>query len=338
MENELFKRAIPDFSKLIAYGFVKDKDTYKYSKNIMNDSFRVEIIIDNNVVTGKIYDINFGEEYTNFRIENQVGEFVNTVKDEYKNILRDILDKCFIKKQFVTDQANRITKMIRDVYNDDPEFVWDDYPCDGIFRNPNNRKWYGLIMNIDRSKIDDDKGEIEVLNVKIDSNKIPKLLEQKGYYKAYHMNKKNWLTIILDDTLSDDEIMDRIKESHSYTESSNEWIIPSNPKYFDVESYLENNQEINWKQSSNIQVGDIVYLYLGSPYSAILYKLEVLKVNIPYNYKNQNITMSNIMTLKLLKKYDKDKFTFDILKEYGVNAVRGPRFMPKELSKKINEN
>ena len=132
--------------------------------------------------------------------------------------------------------------------------------------------------------------------------------------------------------------MDRIKESHSYTESSNEWIIPSNPKYFDVESYLENNQEINWKQSSNIQVGDIVYLYLGSPYSAILYKLEVLKVNIPYNYKNQNITMSNIMTLKLLKKYDKDKFTFDILKEYGVNAVRGPRFMPKELSKKINEN
>lgn len=32
------------------------------------------------------------------------------------------------------------------------------------------------------------------------------------------MNKKNWISIILDNTLSDDEIMSYIEESHRFTE------------------------------------------------------------------------------------------------------------------------
>ena len=36
-------------------------------------------------------------------------------------------------------------------------------------------------MNVDRSKIMEGKGEIEVLNVKIDKDRITKLLHKKGY-------------------------------------------------------------------------------------------------------------------------------------------------------------
>lgn len=50
--------------------------------------------------------------------------------------------------------------------------------------------------------------------MKQDFQKIPDLLKKKGFYPAYHMNKKNWVTIILDDTLSDTEIMQYVKTSY----------------------------------------------------------------------------------------------------------------------------
>ena len=60
--------------------------------------------------------------------------------------------------------------------------------------------------------------DIEIINIKLDENKIVKLLNRKGFYKAYHMNKKYWITINLDDTISDEEIMNYIEESYKYSE------------------------------------------------------------------------------------------------------------------------
>ncbi len=39
------------------------------------------------------------------------------------------------------------------------------------------------------------------------------ILSQKGYYPAFHMNKKCWVSIILEDALSDEEIRNRIRFS-----------------------------------------------------------------------------------------------------------------------------
>ncbi len=57
----------------------------------MNNSFRADIYInDKGQLQGKVYNLELNEEYTNFRIEDAVGEFVNTVKEEYIEILDDI--------------------------------------------------------------------------------------------------------------------------------------------------------------------------------------------------------------------------------------------------------
>lgn len=219
IENEIFKRTIIDFNKLEEYGFKKENNIYKYSKIFMDD-FKAEIIVNSDgKLSGKIYDLNTDDEYINFRIESQNGKFVNEVREEYKNILEDIKNHCTDKLYFITKQANRITKSIIEVYGDEPEFVWDKFPGYGIFRNPNNEKWYSLIVNIDKSKLDKNcTGEVEIINLKLEPDKISKLLHKNGFYPAYHMNKQNWLSIILDDTISDEEIIKFIKESHQYTE------------------------------------------------------------------------------------------------------------------------
>ncbi len=218
IENEIFKRTNIDFNKLIDYGFIKGNQEYIYKKEIL-DNLEVQIYInENKSVTGKVIDTITHEEYTNFRLENR-GSFSNQVKEEYTNILKDIALKCTTKKYFITPQANRITNLLINLYHNEPEFPWASSPGSGIFRNPKNKKWYGLIMNIDKSKIDKNcKGEIEVINIKLDDKEILDLLNRKGFYKAYHMNKKYWISIILDETLSDDEILSLIKESHQFTE------------------------------------------------------------------------------------------------------------------------
>lgn len=217
IENKIFKRTEVLYNKLIPFGFKKINDKYIISKNILNDSFRIDVEIENGNIKGKVYDLSFGEEYTNYRMENQTGEFVNTIKEEFEKFLLDIKNKCTSPKYFITDQANRITNLVENKYNNIPEFPWKKSPGFGIFRNPENKKWYGLIFNINRNKLDDGDGEVEAINLKLDKEKIVNLLNQKGFYPAYHMNKKHWITIILDDTISDKDVMNYIDESHTLT-------------------------------------------------------------------------------------------------------------------------
>lgn len=219
LEKEIGRRITINFEKLKAYGFMREGKQYRYSKILM-DNFRLDILIDENqAVISKVYDTNFDEEYIPFHMENQTGEFVNHMREEYQQVLQDIVEQCGEKRYFLNDQSNRITAFISSYYNDEPEFAWESSPGFGIFRNSNNQKWYGLIMNIDKSKLDPKgQGEIEAINVKLDSQKILDLLKKPGFYPAYHMNKKHWVSIILDDTLMDKEIIECIQESHRYTE------------------------------------------------------------------------------------------------------------------------
>ncbi len=339
IENDIFKKSVIEYEKLINYGFEKIDEKYVISKNILDDSFCIYIEIDENGnVKGKIYDLFVNEEYTNYRIEDQTGEFVNKIRREFENFLIDIRDKCTIANYFITKQANRITDMIMKKYNDAPEFAWETSPGNGIFRNPSNNKWYGLIMNINKNKIDMGDEEVEVLNIKLNQDEIKKLLTRNGFYKAYHMNKENWITILLDDTVKDEEIMQYIEESHKFTEKAEEWIIPANPKFYDVINCFNDTDTVIWKQSSNIKVGDLVYLYVTAPYSAILYRCKAEEVDIPYKYKDKNISISKAMKLKLLARFDKADYTFEKLKEYGIRAVRGPRLITKKLSEEINKS
>ena len=72
-------------------------------------------------------------------------------------------------------------------------------------------------MDIDKSKIIKEmKGKIEVINLKLDKY-VNDYLKENGVYQAYHMNKKNWVSIILDDTLTDEYIYRLIDISYYLT-------------------------------------------------------------------------------------------------------------------------
>lgn len=217
MEDTIFKKSIIDEKRLIKYGFKKNKDTYRYNKYINNNEFEIIITYKNQQISGTIIDRELNEEYTNYKIENNIGEFVNSIRNEYLNLLKDIKEKCCINKPYISNQANRISEFIKEKYNDNPEFLWDD-DNNSVFRNPINNKWYGIIMNVNKNKIDNEDKMVEIMNVKLSPDIIEKLIQKEGYYKAYHMNKKHWISILLDDTITDQKIFELIEISHSFTE------------------------------------------------------------------------------------------------------------------------
>ena len=96
-----------------------------------------------------------------------------------------------------------IYKLIFDEYSVEPEFPWNDAPDACIFRHYDNRKWFAIIMTVRNSSLGlNEEGFHDVINVKIVPEEIYDLLKIDGILPAYHMNKKHWVSVLLDGTVS----------------------------------------------------------------------------------------------------------------------------------------
>lgn len=215
MEEEVFKKSKVNYNKLLDYGFIKDNNNYIYSINFMNNTFKAIITINNDIINGKVIDLNTNEEYLALRVKSNNGSYVNEVRNNYINILNDIKDNCFDYYIYISKQANDIIKYVNNKYNDSLEFLWDKYPPFGILRNKHNNKWYALLGSIYGSTLNIDKEEIEIINLKLDKDLIKELLIKDGYYEAYHMNKKYWITIVLDNSVNISDIYKYIDYSYN---------------------------------------------------------------------------------------------------------------------------
>jgi predicted DNA-binding protein (MmcQ/YjbR family) len=216
IEQNLFKNHIIDKNLLKEYGFKLNGEKFLYETNILNDEFKIVVEFDGQIC-GKIFDISTGDEYTNFRIESSSG-FSSEVRENFIKILTDIRDKCTENKLFQTKQALAINKYISEKYQDAPEFLWKNLPTYAVFRKKQSNKWYAIIGTVPLNKVNKNSNSseiVEIINVKVNKDKIKEVLQQKGIYEAFHMNKKNWVTIIFDKTLKDFEIEHFIDESYN---------------------------------------------------------------------------------------------------------------------------
>lgn len=236
---------------------------------------------------------------------------------------------------------------VKKKYSAEPEYLWMRYPGYAVFRHSDNDKWFGIVMDVRRDKLGAEGEEpVDVLNVKLrDAPAVDFLIRQPGYYRGYHISRGNWVSILLDGTVPFETICRLLDESYANTASKEktrkirppkEWVIPANPKYYDIESAFEQSDVIEWKQGSGIIKGDTVFMYVAAPVSAILYKCEVVETDIPFRYDDGNVRMTALMKIALRKRYPRDRFTFDILgRDYGIYAVRGPRGIPDSLSEAL---
>lgn len=110
------------------------------------------------------------------------------------------------------------------------------------------------------------------------------------------------------------------------------WVIPCNPKLYDIVGAFEKFDTIEWSQTNNMSVGDTIYIYVGGDYQSIMYKCEILETELYGNCSSddtefrKNLTEkidSHYMQLRLIEKYPKDQFPLYELREHGLANVQG---------------
>lgn len=213
--NDIFLNTKANFNNIIQYGFKKYNDSYKFSCPIMDNQFTLNVSIDNDgKVKTKTIDNQTKEEYILHLLPDTQGGFVLKVKREVEEILTDIKEKCFEKFIFKNDQTQTIIKYVRDKYNDELEFLWEKFSNNAIWRRKDNRKWYALLLTVAQNKLAGKSSEIvEILDVRANEKDIPNLIDNKSIFPGYHMNKKYWITVLLDGKLKNKTIFDLINKS-----------------------------------------------------------------------------------------------------------------------------
>ena len=198
MEKSIFSRKRWIESKMPACGFHKEGKIYVLKKTFFNGDFLAILSVDaTGQLTSRVIDTMTQDDYDALYQKNAHGTYVNMVRAAYTQLLEDIAASCCRDVLFAS--------------KGDPP-----YQSYGAFRHTSNRKWFALIMNVKRTVLDKDSDPdlIDILNLKIHPEEADSLHAVPGIYPAYHMNHRLWISIVLDDTLPDEKIMNLIRTSY----------------------------------------------------------------------------------------------------------------------------
>ena len=111
-----------------------------------------------------------------------------------------------------------LKQYIQNTFNVNPDYPWVKQPDNEVFRHNRNKKWFALIMNVEKSKLGLlEEGMLEVVNLKCDAIHLGSLQGKKGIFPGYHMNKANWITVALDGSVDDETIKMLVDLSYEIT-------------------------------------------------------------------------------------------------------------------------
>ena len=114
-----------------------------------------------------------------------------------------------------SSQRERIMRYMQNTYGTEAEYLWADSPDSAVFRHPASRKWYAIMMRVLPERLGlSGKQALDVMNVKCSTIMIGSLLSTKGFLPAYHMNKNHWISIVLDNSVPDDQITPLLELSY----------------------------------------------------------------------------------------------------------------------------
>lgn len=209
-----YKKAV--LSRLPAYGFAKEEGVFVYRTQICEGQMRLTVRINGRgEVQTEVFDTETEEPYTLFLVDGAVGEFVGKVRSDYTRVLEDIACKCFEREVFKGAHTAPLIGYVREKYGDELEFLWEKTPDCAIWRRKDNKKWYAVILTVQYKKLDIEReGTVEIIDMRMNPTELEKAVDDKIYFRGYHMNKKHWVTMLLDGSAPYDELVRHLDESY----------------------------------------------------------------------------------------------------------------------------
>ena len=209
---EIFKAYQFNSKKAKEYGFIENQGVWTYSLTILKGDFLMKITVEDSDLTFQVFDQETGELYPQVHMESMRGTFVGSVREACLEVLYSIRKACFEVQEFLCPQTKRIMAFVQEKYGNQLEYLWEKSPDTAVLRHEDNQKWYAILMRISWDRLDKGRdGLVEAVNLKHDQ--VADLLSQNGIYPAFHMNKRYWISLPLDDTLTDERVLELFKRS-----------------------------------------------------------------------------------------------------------------------------
>ena len=198
--------------KLLQYGFREEAEKLIYRQEILDMSFLIEIVFVDSQLLVEVYDLEFDEVYSLYSVDSAVGETVQNIREHVENLLRSILG--------LADQSGKISLEVIDYcnkYGGNHVNPFKKHLDILAFVNEKN-KWYALLSDVEYNKLNkntDITTKVKILNVKYPTDRILEIIDNKNIFPAYHMNKKHWISIVLDKNIKFKAIKELIDISYS---------------------------------------------------------------------------------------------------------------------------
>ena len=199
--------------KLLQYGFKEEAEKLIYRKEILDNSFLIEIVYVDSQFLIEVYDLEFDEIYSLFSVDSAVGETVQNIREHVEKLLSSILG--------LADESGKISSEIIDYcnnkYGENHVNPFKKHPDILAFINEKN-KWYALLSDVEYNKLNKNTDitiKVKILNVKYPTDRILEIIDNKNIFPAYHMNKKHWISIVLDKNIKLETIKELIDISYS---------------------------------------------------------------------------------------------------------------------------
>lgn len=212
----IFKNKRIVFSKLEPFGFEKSGDGYVYRNVLSESGFEMTVTVSNEGnISAEVVDPEIGDRYVLHLIDGAQGSFVGGVRRQYGEVLSQIAGECFETDIFKTEQAKEIIRYVKSRYGDELEFLWERFPENAVWRRRDTGKWYAALLTAKRSKIGlDGEDMAEILDFRVPPEEVGSIVDGRAYFPGYHMNKKHWVTAVLNGAVPTREICERIDESY----------------------------------------------------------------------------------------------------------------------------
>ena len=111
-------------------------------------------------------------------------------------------------------KREEIYEYVKKQYGTVPEYLWKESPESAVLRHKNG-KWYAVLMQVEKSRLGlEGDTKVDILDVKCDADMVGLLTQTYGFLPGYHMNKKYWITMLLDGTVSEAKILDFLDMSY----------------------------------------------------------------------------------------------------------------------------
>ena len=203
-----------NFSKeqLKGFGFKEEAEKLIYRKEILDSSFLIEISFVDSQLLVEVYDLEFDEVYSLYSVDSAVGETVQNIREHVENLLRSILG--------LADESGKIGSEVIDYcnkYGGNHVNPFKKHLDILAFVNEKN-KWYALLSDVEYNKLNkntDITTKVKILNLKYPTDNILDIIDNKNIFPAYHMNKKHWISIVLDKNIKLETIKELIDISFS---------------------------------------------------------------------------------------------------------------------------